>query len=99
MEIVFNQTAYDNLDKILEYLRNKWTYNEVENFLEVLEEKINVLKKFPQMGTICEFKPLLRELVINNHITMYYEVEPNQIYVHLFWSNHRNPKDLQMLLS
>ncbi len=98
MKVILNQTALDNLDKNIEYLKQKWTQNEIINFFELLDKKIELLRKNPEMGTICEFKPLLRELVINNHIKMYYEVEPHQIYIHLFWSTHRNPSDLEMLL-
>lgn len=99
MKVIWNQHALDSLDKNVEYLKNKWTTADVENFLNIVDEKISSLLKNPQIGTICEFKPLLRQLVITKHITLFYEVEPNKIYLHLFWLNYRNPKELQMFLT
>lgn len=99
MKIVWNKNALSSLDKNLDHLKSNWTINDVENFLNIVDEKLNVLKDFPEMGTLCEFKPLLRMLVITKHITLFYEVDSEIIYLHLFWLNYNNPTDLQMLFS
>lgn len=99
MKIVWNQNAYKSLDKNLNHLKAKWTKKDIENFLDILEEKVKLLETFPEIGTVCEFKPLLRQLVITKHITLFYEVEINKIYLHLFWLNFNDKTELQMILS
>ena len=99
MKIVWNQHALNSLDKNIEYLKNNWSQKSVLDFLDIVDSKILMLKKNSHIGTICEFKPLLRELVITKHITLFYEVEVDKIYLHLFWLNYNDPKDLQMLFS
>lgn len=99
MKIVWNNNALESLDKNIAHLKKKWTTNDVLNFLNIVDEKVELLKSFPNMGTICEFKPLLRQLVITKHITLFYEVEIDTIYLHLFWLNFNDRENLQMLLS
>lgn len=99
MKIVWNQNALDSLDKNIEYLKKRWSVKEVADFLEIVDSKVLTLQKNPHIGTICEFKPLLRQLVITKHVTLFYEVEPEKIYLHLFWLNFQNPEKLKMLIS
>lgn len=99
MKIVWNNNALESLDKNIDHLKKKWSINDVVNFLDIVEEKVELLKTFPEIGTICVFKPLLRELVITKHITLFYEVETDTIYLHLFWLNFNDKQNLQMLLS
>lgn len=99
MKIVWNNNALESLDKNIDHLKKKWSINDVEKFLEIVDKKIEILKSFPEIGTLCEFKPLLRQLVITKHITLFYEVEIDVIYLHLFWLNYNDKADLQMLLS
>ena len=99
MKIVWNNNTLESLDKNIEYLKKRWSVNDVLKFLEIVDENIEILKSFPEMGKICEFKPLLRQLLITKHITLFYEVEIDAIYLHLFWLNYKDNTDLQMLLS
>ena len=99
MKIVWNNNALLSLDNNINHLKKKWSMNDVVNFLNIVEEKVELLKKFPEIGTICDFKPLLRELVITKHITLFYEIEIDTIYLHLFWVNFNDKENLQMLLS
>ncbi|MGB1283888.1 MAG: type II toxin-antitoxin system RelE/ParE family toxin [Polaribacter sp.] len=99
MKIVWNNNALESLDKNIEYLKKKWSVNDVEKFLEIIDKKIEILKSFPEIGTLCEFKPLLRQPVITKHITLFYEVEIDVIYLPLFWLNYNDKADLQMFLS
>lgn len=99
MKIVWNQNALDSLDRNIIFLKKKWTTKDVENFLDIVDEKIKLLKTFPEIGRICDFKPLLRQLVITKHITLFYEIETEIIYLHLFWLNFNDNSELQMFLS
>ena len=56
------------------------TYKQIEIDGFTIDEKIEILKSFPEMGKICEFKPLLRQLLITKHITLFHEVE-NRCYL------------------
>ena len=99
MKIVWNNNALESLDKNIDYLKKKWSTRDVEIFLDIVDEKVEILKSFPEIGTLCEFKPLLRQFVITKHITLFYEIEIDAIYLHLFWLNFNDKADLQMLLS
>ena len=99
MKIIWNHNALSSLDENINYLKKNWSIKDVENFLEVVDEKVRMLKSFPEIGTLCEFKPLLRQLMITKHITLFYEIEIDAIYLHLFWLNFNDKAALQMLLS
>lgn len=99
MRIVWNQNALDSLDKNINHLKKNWSTDVLVNFLDIVDEKVELLKTYPEMGIICEFKPILRQLVITKHITLFYEVETDEIYLHLFWLNFSDSLVLQMLLS
>lgn len=99
MEIIWTNSAYKSLDENIEHLKKNWSVKEIDNFLNIVDEKIAVLKTNPEIGTIYEFKPLFRQLVITKHITLFYEVETTKIYLHLFWLNFKNPEALQMFFS
>ena len=97
MKIVWNNNALESLDENIDYLKKKWSMRDVEIFLDIVDEKVEILKSFPEIGTLCEFKLLLRQFVITKHITLFYEIDA--IYLHLFWLNFNDKVDLQMLLS
>jgi len=80
MEIVWTNNALNSLDKNIDYLKKKWSYKDIDNFLQIVDEKITLLKQNPEIGTICEFKPTLRRLVITKHITLFYEIDTNNIF-------------------
>lgn len=79
MRIVWNQNALDSLDKNINHLKKNWSTEVLVNFLDIVDEKVELLKTYPEMGVIFEFKPVLRQLVITKHITLFYEVETDEI--------------------
>lgn len=99
MEIIWTNTAYQSLDENIDYLKKDWSIKEIEEFFDIVDEKVILLKSHPEIGTIYEIKPSHRKLVITKHITLFYEVEEPKIYLHLFWLNFKNPEKLQMFFS
>jgi plasmid stabilization system protein ParE len=93
LNIIWSDDAvYDVLENI-DYLEKDWTKKEMDAFSEEIEA---VLEKL-SMGNLI-FKPSQYrntfEVPIVKQITLFYQVQDNDILLVRFWNNYRNPDNL-----
>lgn len=85
-EITFNEN--------LIYLKENWTVNEMRILTQKVDQVIVEIKKNTSMYEPWEHDKKIRKAFINKHITMYYEIFTDSIYIHVFWNKHQNPENL-----
>ena len=59
-----------------------------------IEEKVFLLKLFPNMGTVeslLEEEPLVYRYLVIKHNKILYTVEENYVFIHLSWDCRRDP--------
>ena len=59
-----------------------------------IEEKVFLLKLFPNMGTVeslLEEEPLVYRYLVIKHNKILYTVEENYVFIHLLWDCRRDP--------
>jgi len=98
MEVIWHRKAFTSLDKNIDYLKKVWSQNEVVQFLDKVENAIQVIIENPNIGLVYEELPILRKLLITKEIYLFYEVDNQKLYIVLFWNNYQDPESLQVLL-
>ncbi len=90
-EINWTQEAEDTFEKIIEFLKTKWTEREAVNFINAANKTIFYISEAPFMFRQSK-KQNIREAVISKHNLLLYRVKPKHIELLTFWDTRRNPK-------
>lgn len=98
MQIIWSVEANYTFNKELDFIYNKWTINEVNDYIYLVEKFINNLKKGVLKGKILPNN--MRSFVISKQTTLFftYDEDRNVIKLLLFWNNTQNPKKLKKIL-
>ena len=90
-QVVFKKRFINKLVKVQTYLENEWGDKVARHFLNRIDERINLLKKFPNLGAASEKIPGLRGLLITKHNILYYKVENHIIFVVNLYDTRSQP--------
>ena len=80
-KIAWSLLAIDAYKQILEFLLLNWSLREAENFQKITEEKLNLLSRFPQMGTKSVKNNKYRQLLLTKHNKLIYRVTKDTIFI------------------
>jgi plasmid stabilization system protein ParE len=93
-KIFWTDEALNNLESILDYLTNRWTQREVDNFKKKLSKQIRLIEQNPRLFPISQYNSMLRKAVLSKQTTIFYEVSGQIIYlVYLF----HNKQDIEKI--
>jgi plasmid stabilization system protein ParE len=98
-EIVWTIKAEESFTENMEYLEEKWTVREMRKFAAIVENKIMLLSKQPDIGNSRNKKhPNIRHTVLHKRISLIYRVKPKykKIELLLFWNTYRHPAKLKI---
>jgi plasmid stabilization system protein ParE len=95
LEIIWSEEADDNLATILNYLLKHWTEKELKTFAKKLDDKINLISKYPLSSKQSHRLQGTRECIITKHNTLFYVVDNTSIYIVSVWDNRQNPDKLK----
>ncbi len=90
-EINWTPEAEDTFEKVIVYLRTKWTEREVINFINSANRTISYISENPLMFRQSK-KQNIHEAVITRYNLLLYRIKPKHIELLTFWDTHRNPK-------
>ncbi len=99
MEIIWTDEAYQSYEEIIDFLLLKWNNKVVQNFINEVEEKEDLIYLNHYIG--MEFLNKYRKLAVGKlDILVYRVVEIEQKIIILYvWDGRKNPQILQRLLS
>lgn len=89
-KIFWTHEAINNLEDILDYLRTRWTYREIENFKKRLSKQINLIEQNPKLFPVSQFNPRLRKAVLSKQTTIFYEISGYTIYLVYLFNNKQD---------
>ncbi len=89
-KIFWTDEAINNLESILDYLSNRWTQREVENFKIKLSRQIELIKKNPKLFPISGHNNRLRKAVLSKQTTIFYELSGSIIYLVYLFNNKQH---------
>ena len=90
LEIVWSTKADKRFDKIIDYLFTNWGEITTKNFIQKVFNFIDILKEFPEIGTIENKEYDIRAFTIVKQINIFYQVRENQIIILDFYDNRQN---------
>ncbi|WP_309613532.1 hypothetical protein [Flavobacterium sp.] len=95
----WNSNAEITLQDESFFILLKWNAEEVQKFIDLVEENLERLSKNPKTG-IYNKELNVYFLVISKQTTLYYDfsIQTNVIELYVFWNNLKNPQDLIKLL-
>lgn len=91
-EVVWSMEAQRTYREVLVDLASKWTYKEVEAFIDRTELVQSYLGKFPRMYAYSASQRAYRAL-IHPTVSLFYTVDDQKGRIELisFWYNRQNP--------
>ena len=95
MKIIWTENASRYYFQILDYLLNRWSEKVANKFIDEVDRKLELLLISHE---VFEKVPLtnVQRILINKHITLFYAVDGEKIYLIHFWNNSQNPENLKL---
>lgn len=97
MKVIWTQTALDSFEEITDYIFERFTVKEVNDFIDKSEERIYMILQNNSIGLQYK-KTAYRQLFIAEQTYLFYRIDTDVIYLSLFWNNAKNPLDLNAVL-
>ena len=90
--IQWSQQAVEDLEEILDYLKENWTENETSSFKAKLGDDIELLSKFPFLGAASKLQSDLRKFVLNKHVSIIYKIDKSSVFLVSLFQSKKSPK-------
>ncbi|MET4081077.1 plasmid stabilization system protein ParE [Pedobacter sp. UYP30] len=90
MEIKWTDEAKETFKSNIRYLLEEWTHKEVVNFTHEVYKKLDLLAKYPDLGSYDDELKCNRYFVVKQ-ITLFYMVQFDEIVLLSFWNNYKKP--------
>jgi len=96
-KIVWSPSAQTSYFKILNYLEEHWSTNEVAAFINRTEEIINFIKNRPSLFQYSKSSNT-HKCVLTKQVSLFYRINTSsdQIELLLFWDNRQDPENLPL---
>lgn len=90
-EIVWSKNATQDLKKIIEYLRDEWSVDIAEKFIDKLDSILELLENAPYIGIKSEKRAGVRQILITRHNKLFYRLRGNTILLLDFFDTRQDP--------
>lgn len=90
--VIFSKRAENNLDDLVYYLESEWSERIKHGFLEILKQKVALLREMPFSYQASTYRKNLRRCVVTKHTSIYYQIVDNEIEVVTIQDNRKKPK-------
>jgi plasmid stabilization system protein ParE len=91
MKVVWSSRAEEAIGKIKLYLIDNWSEKVADNFIKEVGEKIEILKRFPDIGRVSSIDGSVKKILIVKHLLLYYRVKKNKLEILDFFDQHQDP--------
>jgi plasmid stabilization system protein ParE len=97
--VIWTRKALESYVNNINYLERVWTDKEVKVFTALVEKKIQLLSRQPEIGTSRNTKQLqVRHTVLHKRVSLIYRVktQKKEIELLLFWNTYQHPSRLKV---
>ncbi len=91
LKIYWNKRAERKFLKTIDYLKDEWGEKASDEYLLRVFEIIDLISKFPEMGTMEVKERNIRGFVITKQVTLFYKVRNDKLLILNFFDNRQNP--------
>ena len=96
--IEWTDHALNELSETFEFVEKHWTEKELEKLSNKIEEILSLISMNPELFQISYAKKEIRRAVVTKHNSLYYRNKNETIEILSFFSNRKNPKELDLRL-
>ncbi len=90
LTVKWSEEARIEFERILNFLSNRWTEKEVQQFILKTESFISVIAILPYSYPKSNYR-YIRKAVITKQTSVFYLIRNQEIYLISFWDNRQNP--------
>lgn len=80
---------------ILEYVKEEWTYKEVEAFANHTEGVLELIRQNPSLYQYSK-KSDTHRCVLTKQVSLFYRIRNQEIELLVFWDNRQDPDKLNL---
>ena len=90
MKIIVTKRANRDFLRIQTYLFDQWGNSSVIKFKDRVNDFLDILEIFPEIGSIEVPEKSIRGFQLNSHIWIFYTVESDSLVIHSFFNVLQN---------
>ncbi len=91
-EIEWTENAKEDLKKIVEYIRDEWSLESAEKFVDKLDSWLELLIQSPYFGTTSKKKRGVRQILVTRHNRLFYRIIGSRIILLDFFDTRQDPE-------
>ncbi len=95
-KLLWSAQALNDLQKILDYLTEKWTVQEIENFAKRLDTRLNLIRLNPELFPVTAERKNIRRSVLQKHTVVFYKKSGRVVTVVALFDARQNPTKLKI---
>jgi len=97
-EIKWTLLASESHGNLVAYLEKEWSIKEVINFVNIVEEKLQLIAIYPELFITTNRRKHIHKVVISKQVILFYRhyKTKNQIELLIFWDTRQNPSKLKL---
>ena len=90
-QVVWNKRAIVKFDEIVEYLENEVSQKSAIKFVRKIDDLIEKLNKYPEIGRRTKTKRTVRQYRIDKNRKLYYRRHGRQFIIVFIFDDRQNP--------
>ena len=94
MKVKFSKLTVFKLERLNEYLINKWSVQTKNKFLKKLNSRIEIIAENPEIFPSSSIDPKLRKCIVTKQSTLLYEIHSDFIFVVNLIDNRQDKKTI-----
>ncbi|NOT50839.1 MAG: type II toxin-antitoxin system RelE/ParE family toxin [Chitinophagaceae bacterium] len=91
LKIEWTANAIEDYKQVVDYLLKEWPLKVAADFVNNLEERVDNLNSFPNIGMASLKDPSIRSIVITKHNKLYYRNSPGKIEILGIFDTRQSP--------
>lgn len=95
MKVRFSRLAVFKLEKLLQFLENRWSEKVKLEFIEKLNQKIQSVEKYPRSFSASNLDPKLRRCVVTKQTSLLYEIQDDSIFILTIIDNRQSQRSIR----
>lgn len=93
MKILVSKRATIDFHRIQEYLQSNWGGKSVERFKSTVSDFLNILERFPEIGSMQFPEKNIRGFQLTSQIRVFYTIKQSHIFILGFFDVRQNPNN------
>jgi plasmid stabilization system protein ParE len=89
--VIWTKLAQKDFDAIIAYFKKEASEQVIDNFHQLLEDKLQRLEKYPESGRLVEVSRQIYVINLDKYRQMFYRLDDTSLYISRFFDTRQNP--------